>query len=406
MLTVGRLGKQVADQASESRTRVRGWLARQPKARVITAAAVVVVAGVGTFVLVQGGGGTPPNMPISQGVTLPGPFRVVSMTPAPGARQADGSDPVQVTFSAPLAAGSPQPTVTPGVPGSWQAAADTWTFTPKVPFSPSAQVTVTVPASVRSSKGRTLAKTTAAQFTTRPYSNLALAALLGQLGYMPGSWHQPNLGIQLASRYASAGSGTAGVRALAYDPPPGSFSWDKGYPASLAALWRQGSFNVILKGAVMAFQSEHNMTINGTVNAAFWDALFKARSAGQNNVNGYTYAVTSKASPETLTIYHDGQVVLRTLANTGGAGTPTVDGSFPVYERFLHTIMSGTNPNGSHYSDPVSFVSYFNGGDAVHYFARGGYGFPQSLGCVELPLSSAQKAFPYLTYGSLVTVTG
>jgi len=50
-------------------------------------------------------------------------------------------------------------------------------------------------------------------------------------------------------------------------------------------------------------------------------------------------------------------------------------GTFPVYLRFRNTIMSGTNPDGSHYSDPVSFVSYFNGGDAVHYFPRGGYGY-------------------------------
>ena len=30
----------------------------------------------------------------------------------------------------------------------------------------------------------------------------------------------------------------------------------------------------------------------------------------------------------------------------------------------------------------------------------------QSLGCVELPWDAAKKAYPYLTYASLVTVTG
>jgi hypothetical protein len=54
----------------------------------------------------------------------------------------------------------------------------------------------------------------------------------------------------------------------------------------------------------------------------------------------------------------------------------------------------------------VQYVSYFNGGDAVHYFARGAYGFQQSLGCVELPFTQAKEAYPYLTLGSLVTVTG
>jgi hypothetical protein len=68
--------------------------------------------------------------------------------------------------------------------------------------------------------------------------------------------------------------------------------------------------------------------------------------------------------------------------------------------------MRGTNPDGSSYADPVEFVAYFDSGEAVHYFPRGSYGSPQSLGCVELPIAAAARAWPYLTYGSLVTVTG
>jgi lipoprotein-anchoring transpeptidase ErfK/SrfK len=97
---------------------------------------------------------------------------------------------------------------------------------------------------------------------------------------------------------------------------------------------------------------------------------------------------------------------MRTLANTGIPVAPTADGTFPVYERFRFQIMRGTNPDGSSYADPVSYVSYFNGGDAVHYFPRGSYGFQQSLGCVELPYGAAEQAYPFLTYGSLVTVAG
>jgi hypothetical protein len=68
--------------------------------------------------------------------------------------------------------------------------------------------------------------------------------------------------------------------------------------------------------------------------------------------------------------------------------------------------MKGTNPDGSKYDDPVWYASYFNGGDAVHQFDRYSYGSYQSLGCVEVPYSVAKKAYPYLTYGTLVTVTG
>jgi hypothetical protein len=67
--------------------------------------------------------------------------------------------------------------------------------------------------------------------------------------------------------------------------------------------------------------------------------------------------------------------------------------------------VQGTNPDGSHYADPVQFVAHFMAGEAVHYFPRYSYGWPQSLGCVELPFTAAARAWPYLTYGSLVTVS-
>lgn len=193
---------------------------------------------------------------------------------------------------------------------------------------------------------------------------------------------------------------------LAFDPPAGEFHWEPGYPSDLTSQWAPNQPNVLVRGAVMAFQSEQGMAITGDVTPHVWQELFRAAARGDQNANGYTYAVASKSLPETLTIWHDGRVVLRTLANTGIPVSPTVDGTFPVYERFRFQIMRGVNPDGSAYADPVSFVSYFNGGDAVHYFPRGSYGFQQSLGCVELPYTSAEEAYPYLTYGSLVTVTG
>ncbi len=67
--------------------------------------------------------------------------------------------------------------------------------------------------------------------------------------------------------------------------------------------------------------------------------------------------------------------------------------------------MTGTNPDGSHYVDPgIPWVSYFNGGDALHGFVRGSYGFPQSDGCVEMPPSNAEVVFPLTPLGTLVTV--
>jgi lipoprotein-anchoring transpeptidase ErfK/SrfK len=52
----------------------------------------------------------------------------------------------------------------------------------------------------------------------------------------------------------------------------------------------------------------------------------------------------------------------------------------------------------------VKWVSYFNGGDALHAFPRASFGTPQSLGCVELPEASAKKVWPYTPIGTLVTI--
>ena len=67
--------------------------------------------------------------------------------------------------------------------------------------------------------------------------------------------------------------------------------------------------------------------------------------------------------------------------------------------RLTHSAPQGTSPDGSSYADPGSFGAYFDGGDAVHYFPRGSYGFEQSLGCAELRYGTAGTAGTYLTYG-------
>ena len=257
-------------------------------------------------------------------------------------------------------------------------------------------------AGARAGAGGYLASAFTGKFTTAPYSTLRLEQLLAQLGYLPLTWTPSGTAIQP--------SDTAGQVAAAYNPPSGSFSWQSGYPSVLHSLWSEGSgnlnLNLIVIGAIRAFQSEQGLTMDGGAGPEFWSYLLKAVAAGHGNGNGYSYALASKSLPETLTIWHDGQEVLQTLANTGIPEAPTADGTFPVYERLPFQIMQGTNPGGSTYADPVSWVSYFDGGDAVHYFDRGSYGWQQSLGCVELPESSAETAYRYLTYGSLVTVAG
>jgi len=82
--------------------------------------------------------------------------------------------------------------------------------------------------------------------------------------------------------------------------------------------------------------------------------------------------------------------VITSPTNTGIPGRDTADRRVPIYVRFTATTMSGTNPDGSHYSDPGSRGSTTStAAMGVHGFIRPAYGYPQSLGCVELPITTA-----------------
>ncbi len=330
-----------------------------------------------------------------------GPLQVVSVTQGGATRHTDGADPVQVTLSAPLAATSPLPVIHPAVPGTWKRSGRTLTFTPATPFQPGTAVRVRFRAGhrgLRSATGGVLATAVVDHLRTRGWSTLRLKQLLAQLGYLPLKW-------QAQDAAAPQPDTMAAELAAVYAPPAGSFTWKGGYPKILTSFWG-GPSSLIMEGAIRAFQADQGQTMTGVMTYHLWQLLLKAAAHGYHNPHGYTYALASKGSPETLTVWHNGKVVMHTLANTGIPAAPTADGTFPVYERLQYQIMKGTNPDGSKYADPVWWVAYFNGGDAVHYFPRGSYGFPQSLGCVELPWTQAKQVWPYLSYGSLVTVTG
>jgi lipoprotein-anchoring transpeptidase ErfK/SrfK len=186
----------------------------------------------------------------------------------------------------------------------------------------------------------------------------------------------------------------------------GTFTWRWTEPTSLVNLWTAGSANTVTTGAVMAFESQHNMKTDGVAGPAVWAQLLSDAAAGTVDASPYNYVYVSKSLPETATVYSDGAEVYSTRANTGVAGAPTASGTFPVYLRYKVTTMSGTNPDGSKYVDPgIPWVSYFNGGDALHGFIRGSYGYPQSDGCVEMPPANAAVVWPLTPIGTLVTVS-
>jgi peptidoglycan hydrolase-like protein with peptidoglycan-binding domain len=354
--------------------------------------------------LVSSDGPDAATKPLTPAVSL----QLVSVTPAAGAKGVNGASPIRVKFSAPLAASSPMPSLSPSIAGHWAVQGDTAVFTPAVGWFQKTKVTVKIPgglagvvsaAGATAGDGGTLGSNVSQSFTTGSFSTMRLQQVLAQLGYLPMTW-TPTSGRAPAVADAHA------QLAAAYQAPAGSFSWQGSWPWALRSQWKAGKGNILNVGAIRAFESVHGMTMDGSAGKAVWSRLFTAVAKGQKNPNGYTYALANQHYPETLTIWHNGHVVLKSLANTGIPASPTVDGTFPVYLRYYFSHMKGTNPDGSKYDDPVYYASYFNGGDAVHQFSRWSYGSYQSLGCVELPWDAAKKAWPYLTYGSLVTVTG
>ena len=412
--------QSLADSESSTTKTKRFWRSfgvTRPKRRgaALTASGAALVIGSGVMIVAFGSPGSHASLVSSEGpenATKPlqpaATLQVVSMTPAAGAKGINGTNPIRVQFSAPLAPNSPMPALSPSVSGHWAVQGNTAVFTPAVGWSQKTKVTVKIPGGLAGvvsadgateGNGGTLGSNVSQSFTTASFSTMRLQQLLTQLGYLPMTWK--------AKPGPAIGAGNAKAQlAAAYRAPAGTFTWQSGWPWTLRKQWTAGSGNILNVGAIRAFESVHGMTMDGIAGNTFWSRLFTAVAKGQMNPNGYTYGLANQHYPISLTIWHNGKVVLKSAANTGIPASPTVDGTFPVYLKFYFSYMKGTNPDGSKYDDPVYYASYFNGGDAVHQFSRYSYGSYQSLGCVELPFDEAKKAYPYLTYGSLVTVTG
>ena len=136
---------------------------------------------------------------------------------------------------------------------------------------------------------------------------------------------------------------------------------------------------------------------------------------------------------EKVELFENGRKVFSSAANTGEYAT-TPQGTWFVYLRYNDTVMSGLSPSrisektyeslvaktpnavgclDGHpvkwvaYDDSgIKYVDYFNKGIALHYIQRDHYGFPQSAGCVELPLHYAKSLHKNIGYGTIVTVIG
>lgn len=319
--------------------------------------------------------------------------------PAPGSQIKPGT-PITLTFSKTVSAalGGSMPPVSPITAGGWHQVNDhTLVFRPEgYGYGIGAQVTVALPAGIKLVGGQARGSSDVGTWTVPPGSTVRLQQLLATLGYLP---------LSFSSRTPVPASPQAQEDA-AIDPPQGDFNWRYGgVPGALRSMWQPGTSGVMTRGAVMAFENDHGLTADGSPGPSVWKALLSAAVAGHGTSFGYTFVMVSEGSPESISVWHSGKTVVTGPVNTGIPQAPTAQGTFPVFEHSPSVTMSGTNPDGSHYSDPgVPWVSYFNGGDALHGFLRASYGSAQSLGCVEMPYAQAAAVYPYTPIGTLVHV--
>jgi hypothetical protein len=360
-----------------------------PSNRVRTALAVAAVVSVfgiaGASALIPNTILTPPA-----GAATHGALRVDSVSPSGRGVAAD--TPLVVRFNNPLAVDSPTPVVMPNVAGSWvRLSPEVLAFHASASFGPGTKYTVLVPGATRATDGTMLGQAVTRSFVMVPGSMLRLNQILAELGYLP-------------VRFVPTGSFDPGSAAV----QPGVFEWRwASVPTELTSLWAPDAFTVITEGALMRFEDVHGLTTaEAAPTAALWRSLLRAVAKGETDPDPYNYVVVNQAIPETLSLYQNMKVIYTTPVNTGISVRPTAIATNPVYVRYTVTTMSGTNPDGTKYDDPgIPWVSYFNGGEALHGYIRSSYGWPQSLGCVEMPFSNAQVVWPHTPIGTLVTVT-
>ncbi|HEX3392511.1 MAG TPA: L,D-transpeptidase family protein [Solirubrobacteraceae bacterium] len=367
--------------------RIRTVLVRL--ALVAAVAAVILCSGVAARI---GGLRATSNGAVDATGSLP----ATRLTALPPRTISDGTAALRVRFSGHLASFSPRPHLSPAVAGRWVTHGDSDIFRPTTTLEPCSTYRLGISAATSTVLHSPIGVHRDIYLHVACPSVRGLQLALARLDYLP--YH-----ANTASLPRDPGASRTRLTAIAAFRPPRSEDMHARY--SGAPSLNYGELDETTKGALMVFQSEHELEATGEADEATWRALFGAVEHDQRKRSPYTWVTVSQSIPETLEVHQGSHVALSSPTNTGVPGAETAQGTFPIFSRFTSTTMTGTNPDGSKYSDPgVPWVNYFNGGDAVHGFPRGSYGTPQSDGCVELPIETAQTVFGMLAIGDIVVV--
>ena len=209
---------------------------------------------------------------------------------------------------------------------------------------------------------------------------------------------QAPLMLQLQENLAALGYMPVGWNGTAFTYPTVAM------PQPLRALFQSGKETILVRGAILSYETARGLSPARTSLGALLLALQKDVKAGRKAKQPYTYVYVSEAVPERLMVWSTRGMLQNVPTNTGIPGARTALGTYPIYLRLPYQVMKGKNLQGVPYADPVYYISYFHGGEAVHGFYRQSYGFPQSLGCVEIPPADARAVYNEIQIGTLVTV--
>jgi peptidoglycan hydrolase-like protein with peptidoglycan-binding domain len=336
--------------------------------------------------------------PATADVAAASPLPATQLAALPKRMIDNGTAPLTVALDAPVSPASPPPTLNPKIAGTWSIAGDSEVFTPASTLQPCTHYALTVWARTSSTAHTELGRKQTIGLNVACPSLSALQQALARLGYLGARFH-PRYIVHIAS-----GAETRREAAEhAFHPPRGALVPDP----SDAPPVQAGQLDATTRGALEVYQSDRGLEASGEPNSATWASLLYDETKYRRDPVSYTWVSVSESLPETLEVHRGDRVVFSTPANTGVPGAETEQGIFPIYARYVSTTMSGTDVDGTKYNVPdVPWVNYFNGGDAVHGYPRASYGFPQSNGCVELPIEAANRVFGMLAIGDIVEVNG
>jgi len=186
-----------------------------------------------------------------------------------------------------------------------------------------------------------------------------------------------------------------------------TYQWDATHvPHKLVNLSITSTHSILYRSAILRFMRDYGVHFDPNNTQYASNVLKQAYETGFTAEKPFVWVYVDQHIPQKVLVWQKGRYIFESPANTGVMHTTAV-GTFMVYLRFRSTVMEGVFPGTNiHYDDPdVPWVNYFHGGEAIHGFPRAHYGYPQSAGCVELPIYKARELYPILYKYAVVTVS-